>query len=170
MRDLSPIRRLAMVGAVAALAVTLATTLSAHASDAAGDSSIADRLQARDIAYEVDADGDYKITIGWRQEERSQLVFVGGETRGSAALPVRQVFSPAARVAETGLEPELAIELLRDNNQTALGYWALVDAYLFFVVDVPESVDAAGLETAINLAAEIADDKELELTGGKDEF
>jgi hypothetical protein len=170
MRDLSTIRRHAMAGTGACIALLLAIALPARAVDAAGDASVAERLQAREIAYEVDADGDFKITIGWRQEGRSQLVFVAGGTRGSGALSVRQVFAPAARVAGTGLDAELATQLLRDNNRTAHGYWALVDTHLFFVIDLPEPVDAEGLETAINLAAEIADDKEMELTGGKDEF
>jgi hypothetical protein len=134
------------------------------------DPSVAARLAARDIGYEVDADGDYKIVYSWSKEDRSQLVFVGGRTEAAGNLRIREVFAPVARIGADGLAPDVAAGLLRDNSRKILGHWATSDAHLLYVVQVPDDIDAPGLQTVIDFAAEIADDKEMELTDGRDEF
>ena len=42
--------------------------------------------------------------------------------------------------------------------------------YIEFDTSIPDSVDATGLEQLMDIVASIADDKEIELTGAKDEF
>jgi hypothetical protein len=135
-----------------------------------GPGSIQARLDASGIRYEIDPDGDFKIMYSWRKESRSQLVYVAGSAEPAGGMVVRQVFAPAARIDQDGLDAAVAAALLRDNGRRILGHWATNDTHLLYVIDVPDNIDAAGLETAISSAAEIADDKEIELTQGGDEF
>jgi hypothetical protein len=151
----------------------LACSLPATAHEAvpaSGDASVAAKLDARGISHEVDADGDYKVVYSWQKENRTQLVFIGGRAEQAGALRIREVFAPVARLGAQGMDAEVAATLLRDNRRKILGHWAADDAHLYYVIQVPDGIDAVGLETAIEFAAEIADDKEIELTGSKDEF
>ncbi|GAA4865665.1 YbjN domain-containing protein [Luteimonas vadosa] len=140
------------------------------AAAAAPPGSVEARLQSRDFRYEVDEDGDFKIVLSWQKEARSQLVYVAGKADQAGDLAIRQVFAPAASLEGAGLSPEALRALLRDNARRALGHWAINDSHLLYVINVPDDIDAQGLETAINVAAEAADGKELELTGDKDAF
>ncbi len=158
-----------LLPACLALACALPAT-AREAVPANGDASVAARLDARGISHEVDSDGDYKIVYSWDKENRTQLVFIGGRTEQAGDLRIREVFAPVARVGAHGLDPELADALLRDNRRKILGHWAVDDAHLYYVIQLADGIDAVGLETAIEFAAGIADDKEIELTGGKDEF
>lgn len=65
--------------AVAGLAAMSAAPVSAE------DKSVADRLQASGIKYEVDSDGDYKIVYNYSKEGRTQLVFVPVRPKPSTA-------------------------------------------------------------------------------------
>lgn len=136
--------------------------------DAAG--SVQTRLEASGTRYEIDQDGDFKIVYSWRRESRSQLVFVAGHVEKVGGIAVRQIFAPVARLDDGRLAPDMATTLLRDNSSRILGHWATNDSHLIYVIDIPDDIDAAGLESAISIAAEIADDKEIELAEGEDEF
>jgi len=59
------------------------------------DSSVQTRLDARGVKYEVDADGDYKVTYSYKSEGRTQLVFVSGKTESVGGVEVRAVVAPA---------------------------------------------------------------------------
>ncbi|WP_449301604.1 hypothetical protein [Pseudoxanthomonas mexicana] len=41
---------------------------------------------------------------------------------------------------------------------------------LYFVIKLPDSVDAAALEAAMDIAAETADNQEIELSGDQDDL
>ena len=153
-----------------AFASVLPCAARAQQASAGETDSVAARLAERDIRSEVDEDGDYKITYAWQEEDRSQLVFVAGRTNEVAGHVIREVFAPAARVPEDGLAPELANRLLRDSQDKILGSWEVAGQVLFYVVKLPDDADAALLKTALDIAAETADDMEIELTDGKDEF
>ena len=137
--------------------------LPAHASDA----SVKTRLDARGVKYEVDGDGDYKVTYNYSKENRTQLVFVSGTTESVAGFQVREVFSPAGRVDDDGIRNK-ALELLEESRTNKLGAWEVAGDVLYFVIKLPDSVDAAQLESALSIAAETADNKEIELSGDKD--
>jgi hypothetical protein len=134
----------------------------------AADASVEARLQARGVKYEVDKDGDYKVTYSFPEEKRTHLLFVSGSTEEVAGVKVRQIFSPAARIAGDGITGDKALALLRANDGYKLGAWAIAGDTLYFVARIPDSVDAAELEELMDIVASIADDKEIELTGGKD--
>jgi hypothetical protein len=137
--------------------------LPAHASDA----SVKTRLDARGIKYEIDGDGDYKITVAYDSEDRTQLVFVSGTTESVKGLEVREVFSPAGRVDDDGLRSK-ALDLLEESRSQKIGAWEVSGDVLYYVIKLPDSIDAAELDAAVKIAAQIADDKEIELSGDKD--
>ena len=144
-------------------ALALGLVLSPAAASA--DASVKTRLDARGVKYEVDADGDYKVTYSYKAEGRSQLVFVSGRTESVAGFKVREVFAPAAKDGITGAK---AIELMGESRTIKLGSWELQGDVLYFVIKLPDSVDAAQLESAMDIAAETADNMEIELSGDED--
>ncbi len=134
----------------------------------AADASVEARLKARGVQFEVDAVGDYKVTYSYKQENRSQLVFVSGHTEQVNGMSVREVFSPAGRIAADRIDGAKALALLADSRGKKIGSWEIAGDALYFVIKLPDSVDAAGLEAAMDIAAETADNKEIELSGDKD--
>ena len=136
----------------------------------AGDASVASRLDTRGIKYVVDEDGDYQVTYNYEQEGRTQLAFVSGSTESLAGFSVREVFAPAARIGGDGIDGARARALLEESRQQKLGGWEIGGDVLYFVVKLPDSIDAAQLEAALDVAAQVADDKEIELSGGLDEL
>ncbi len=151
----------------AALGAALLAPVPLHAAGQ-GDQSVQRRLKAQSINYEIDKDGDFRITYNYKKEGRTQLVFVSGKTEIVGGVPVREVFAPAAKA--DALDGTKALELLRASRRAKLGAWEIGGDYLYFVIKVPDTVTAKQLEAALDVAAEVADDKELELTGARDEF
>ncbi len=132
---------------------------------ALADASVKTRLDARGIQYEVDADGDYKVTYSYKDEGRTQLVFVSGSTESVGGFKVREVFAPAAKDGITGSK---AIELMGESRSNKIGSWELQGDVLYFVIKLPDSVDATELESAMDIAAQTADNMEIELSGDED--
>ncbi|MBK6802774.1 hypothetical protein [Novosphingobium sp.] len=151
-------------------AATLAVLLLAVPAQAepAGDPSVKRRLEAQSIKYAIDKDGDFKVTYNYRKEGRTQLVFVSGRTETVGGVPVREVFAPAAKA--DALDGAKALDLLRASRRAKLGSWEIGGDYLYFVIKLPDTVSAKQLEAAMDVAAEVADNKELDLTGERDEF
>jgi len=136
----------------------------------AADASVEARLAARGVQFEVDADGDYKVMYSYKQENRTQLVFVSGATEQVNGLSVREVFSPAGRLGVDGIDGKKALALLADSRAQKLGSWEVEGDVLIFVVKVPDNMDAAALEAVMDIAAETADNKEIELSGNRDDL
>ncbi len=146
-------------------------TLGIPAAAAAEDASVAARLEARGITkYEVDGDGDYKVTYNYSDQGRTQLVFVGGNTEAVGGLSIREVFSPAAHVEKDGINGSKALELLASSATMKIGSWEIRSDVLYFVIKILDDASAAELEAAMDVAAETADDMELELSGDRDDL
>lgn len=154
------------------IALMFATTVFAAlaALPALADGSVASRLDARGMKYEVDGDGDYKVVYNYAEEGRTQLVFVSGGTEDIAGFRIREVFAPAARIGQDGVDGARALALLEDSRQQKLGAWEVAGDVLYFVIKLPDSVDAAALEAALDIVAQVADDKEIEFSGDRDEL
>lgn len=134
----------------------------------AADTAIEALLKQSDTPYEVDKDGDYKIVIEWSKEKRSQLVYVGGTPETFADAPVYDVFAPALAVDEAGLSAEDANELLKASGSLKLGAWELRGDGAYFAIKVPAGkLTAEQFDKILSLAAETADNFELEHSGGK---
>lgn len=136
----------------------------AHAQDA----SVKRRLEDRGVKYQVDADGDFKITYNYKSEGRTQLVFVSGATESVGGFLVREVFSPAARVDQDGINGAKALELLKESSNNKLGSWEIRGDALYFVIKLPDSINGGELESAMDIAGEIADNMEKEISGARD--
>lgn len=151
---------------IALLVLGTALASSAHAEDA----KVKARLEARGIKYEVDGDGDFKVTYNYSKEKRTQLVFVSGSTESVAGFTVREIFSPAARIGKDGINGAKALELLEESRKNKLGSWEIGGDVLYFVIKLPDSVSAAELESAMDIAAETADDMEIKFSGDRDDL
>lgn len=151
------------------LATALLTVVAAtHAPAAHADGSVEARLKARGIAYSVDDDGDYVVTYDFSEEGRTQLAFVSGGAESIGGFSVREVFSPAGRVKADGIDGAKALELLAGSRRAKIGSWEIGGDILYFVIKLPDNADGAQLESALRVAAEVADDMEIELSGEKD--
>ncbi len=156
--------RAALVGAL-----LLASAFAAPAVQAE-DGSVKSRLDARGVKYTVDDDGDFKVTYNYSKEKRTQLVFVSGATQSVGGFSIREIFSPAARVEKDGVTGAKALELMAESRKNKLGGWELGGDVLYFVIKLPDSIDAAQMESAMDIAAETADDMEIEFSGDRDDL
>lgn len=136
----------------------------------AGDPSVEARLEARGLKYDVDSDGDYKVVLSFTDEGRTQLVYVSGSTEDVSGLSIREVFAPAANIKTDGVTGAMALDLLRHSRKQKIGAWEIAGDYLYYVIKLPDSVDAAELHAAIRVAGSVADDKEIELSGKADKL
>ena len=93
-----------------------------------------------------------------------------GGTESISGFSVREVFSPAARVGKDGITGAKALELLEESRKNKLGSWEINDDVLFFVIKLPDDVSAAQLESAMDIAAQTADDMELKFSGDRDDL
>ncbi len=157
------IRRLVSLSVLAGLAAAAAPA-------AAEDASVEKRLDRAGLKYEVDSDGDYKLTFNYTKEGRTQLVFVSGSTQTVSGLTVREVFSPAGRVEKDGIGGQKALELLENSGTLKMGSWEIRGDVLYFVIKVLDSATATELSSLLDIAAETADDKEIELSGEQDDL
>ena len=136
----------------------------------AQDASVKSRLDAQGVKYEVDGDGDFKVTYNYSKEGRTQLVFVSGKTETVAGFTIREVFAPAARVDKDGINGAKALELLEHSRKNKFGSWEIGGGVLYFVIKLPDSVSGKQLEAAMDIAAEVADDMEIEISGDRDDL
>lgn len=146
----------------------LASLMGASTTTSASDDSVKTRLEARGIKYELDGDGDFKVTYNYSKEGRSQLVFVSGKTDTVAGFKVREIFSPSARIQKDGINGAKALELLIESRSNKLGSWEIGGDVLYFVIKVPDNLSAAQLISMMDIASETADDMELEISGRDD--
>ena len=72
--------------------------------------------------------------------------------------------------AADGIDGVKAMALLADSRSKKLGSWEISGDVLYFVIKLPDSIDGAALEAAMDIASETADNKEIELSGDKDEL
>ena len=110
------------------------------------------------------------MIYNYAEEGRTQLAFVSGGTEDIAGFRIREVFAPAARLEQDRVDGRRALELLGDSRTQKLGAWEVAGDVLYFVIKLPDSVDGAGLEAALDVVAQVADDKEIEFSGDRDEL
>lgn len=130
--------------------------------------SVKSRLDSLAQKYDIDADGDFKITFAF-PGNRTQLVLVSGKVYDVAGVPMRNVFSAVAKVDEDGIAGR-AVDLLKANNGYRIGAYEIEGKLLLLSLKIPDAVTGAQLVAAMKLAASVADDKEKELSGARDTF
>lgn len=132
------------------------------------DASVERRFDQIGMKYEIDKDGDYKVTVKFSLERRTQMVFVSGTTETLGGMTIRKIFSPAATIATDEIDGTKALELLRDSRVKKLGSWEIEGANLYLVVKLPDTLTSAELEAVLMATASLADDMEVKLSGKRD--
>ena len=156
------------IGRIALSAFTTAALLVPLPTQAE-DSSLKRRLDGVGQKYEIDKDGDFKITLSFTEDKRSQIVFVEGTPYDVAGVQVRNVFAPVAKVAEDGVSGK-AVDLLKANFGYKLGAYEIQGNFLMLSLKIPETATGEQIQKAIRLAGGVADNKEIELSGTRDTF
>ena len=159
-----------MKSVLSVLSVLSLSAVLAAADAEASDATVKSRLDARGMKYEIDGDGDFKVTYNYSKEGRTQLVFVSGRTEEVGGFKIREVFSPAARVEKDNIGGAKALELLAESRKNKLGSWELAGDVLYFVAKLPDTLDAKELESVMDIVAETADNMELEISGDRDDL
>ncbi len=135
------------------------------------DRRVAQALYAAGYSYTVDDDGDYAVTVRFREDNRTQLVWIASSTQEVAGVEVRRVWSPAYKTTKP-LSASLARRLLAENLGTGIGYWAAAETegttLVVFCTQVSADADGAILDAAIRAVAATADELEKELLGSDD--
>ncbi len=135
----------------------------------AEDSSLKRRLDSIGQKYEIDKDGDFKITLSFTEDKRSQIVFVEGTPYDVGGVQVRNIFAPLAKVTEDGVAGK-AVDLLKANNGFKIGAYEIEGNFLMLSLKIPEAATGEQLQKALRLTASVADNKEIELSGARDTF
>jgi hypothetical protein len=152
------------------IAIALSWALSGAAATAAeADRRVEKLLDRARIAYEVDDQGDFRVTYAL-DEGRSQMVIVRSPTTAYGALDQRELVSAGYRSATLALPPEVANRLLELNANARLGGWARQGPMALLVVRIPADADGRELADALEYTARAADAAERELNGGKDDY
>ena len=135
---------------------------------AAEPDGIAALLDQQKIKYEVDKDKDYKIVYDFDEDKRTQIVYVSGTTEDFRGMKIRTIFAPAARLKD-GITGQFQ-SLLEHNGKSKIGAWEINGELLFFSARLIEPITSEQLSAMLNLVASIADDKEIEISGKRDEL
>ena len=126
-------------------------------------------LDQAKIKYEVDKDKDYKVIYDFDEEKRTQIVYVSGTTEEFRGMRIRTIFAPAARLNQDKIEDQYK-SLLELNGKSKIGAWEINGDVLFFAARLVEPVTSEQLSSMLNLVASVADDKEIEISGKRDEL
>lgn len=131
------------------------------------DRRVGQQLDALGHNYEIDEDGDYRMTFDV-DGERTQLVYVRSTTHEYGSHVIREIWSPGYRAPNGRFPAPVATRLLEDSDDSILGAWTRQGEYAMFVVKLPASASARQLDDAINAAVATADAMENELAPGTD--
>jgi hypothetical protein len=145
----------------------LAAAIPGAAGAGTPDASVRTKLESRNVPFEVDSDGDYKVVVNYKSEGRTQLVYVRSAVETWGKSRVREVWSYAYEGEFNAL---VGNRLLEASYKLKLGSWVKQNNRALMVVKLDAGADAEELQNAISFAAEVADEMEKELTDGKDDF
>ncbi|HEY5804457.1 MAG TPA: hypothetical protein VIT90_12255 [Lysobacter sp.] len=146
-----------------------ADTAARETQHSAADPQIARHLDSLEYKYEVDDDGDYKLTFNM-DDDRSQLAYVLSATEKFGNLNIREIWSPAYRASAAQFPVDVANRLLEDSQTSKLGGWVKQGNMAVFVVKIAADAGAKELDDALDFVLRSADQMEAALTQGKDEF
>ncbi|MET1161116.1 MAG: hypothetical protein ABWY48_01130 [Pseudoxanthomonas sp.] len=132
------------------------------------DAGIKAQLTELGYEYEVDDDNDFKLVFEVGEQGRSQIVYVLSAVESYGKHSVREVWSPAYESATDEFSAPLANRLLEASNNAKLGAWVKQGKNATFVVKIPSDAGKEALDDAMNIAIELADEMENELTPGQD--
>jgi len=160
-------RRVAVVVVSIVVALLLCP---AHAG--AADPRVKRALDAQELNYEIDEDGDFQVIIAWSEEERSQVVVINSNTQVFGDVEIREVWSPGYRKETDALPSRVANKLLEANATYKIGAWEVVwsGEIVMAVLNAKISADCSPehLVKVLGSIAETADSMERELLASDD--
>jgi len=138
------------------------------ASDNQGDPRVRRALEQLECPYEVDADGDFKITVKLA-ENRTQLVLINSNTESFAGMEIREVYS-LGYIGDGDPDEHLLKLLLLENGTVKFGAWRLIESKngtvgVVFAAHIAASIDAKVLDSIIDVVAAKADEFEKRVSG-----
>ena len=89
-----------------------------------GDPRVKKMLDALELRYSVDNDGDFKVMVEF-EDGRSQVAFIDSQTQLLGDFEIREVWS-VAYVSEGYLDIDTANTLLMKNYELKIGSWRLI--------------------------------------------
>ncbi|MFL6739843.1 MAG: hypothetical protein ACJ8FC_10470 [Sphingomicrobium sp.] len=84
-------------------------------------------------------------------------------------MKIRIIFAPAVQLDKDRMDGQFK-SLLEYNGKSKIGAWEIDGDVLFFSARVVEPIRAEELAAMLNLVASFADDKEIEISGKRDEL
>lgn len=140
--------------------------------DKGGDPRVARALDALEIQYEIDSDGDFHFGFEL-QDGRNQQGFIRSQTYEFMGLELREIFSVGLS-SRGSFDARTANLLLHQNAQMKLGAWSVTsdreDNHLaIFTAKIAADLDGEELLGAIAVVLNTADDMENRLSG-RDDF
>ena len=137
-----------------------------------GDPRIKKILDEKDIKYEVDIDGDYKVIFDLG-DDRSQVAFINSNVEEFAGCEIREIWSPGL-VGEGELSQRVANELLSRNQQYKPGSWSTMKSdgniAAVFKVAIDANATSDELISSLFVVLRVADDIEKEFLQGSDKL
>lgn len=157
-----------MRGLCITLSLLLGVGASTTAQSAEADKRVKTALDAENLPYEVDQDGDFKVTLSFPDDnDRTQLIVVQSQTFSFQQTEFREIFSAAMKIDDAGkLNLELARRLLGESSESKLGFWGIEGDIVWSIARIPANAPASTLHEAISFVAIRADDLEKEREGG----
>ncbi|MFC4441630.1 hypothetical protein [Caulobacter henricii] len=128
------------------------------------------KLKERGVIFDVDDHENIRAAFKTSTKGRGQQVFINRETKPLLGINIRTIWSPVAQIGNDKLGGPSALRLLENNGGASLGYWAILDNYLCFIVKIDDSIDAETLHFLMVNVGEVADKKQMEISGERDEF
>lgn len=141
------------------LATSAAAALMAPLPAQAEDSSVKRRLDSAGQRYKVDKDGDFKITLGFKEDQRTHVVFVSGTPDTVDNIIVLNIFAAAAKVDADSVGAT-ALDILRANNKFKTANFEVQGNILLFTIKLSDASDGNQIQRAAQLAAIAADEEE----------
>jgi hypothetical protein len=137
------------------------------------DPRVATALDAIGIEPQIDADGDYKLTLKVDEDgNRTQIVYVISSTERYGNLEIREVWAPAFKTGGR-LDADVARAMLVTNERMKLGAWRLYgeddDQMAVYAVQIDADANAEAMRSALQIVVSVADAEELKQTG-KDDY
>ncbi|HLS83549.1 MAG TPA: hypothetical protein VK016_02695 [Arenimonas sp.] len=148
-----------------ALVFTLACLAAAGSLAAEPDRSVQSRLDAKDTPYAIDSDGDFEILVRI-DDERTQRVWVRSVVEETNFQRVREIWSAGYQSPMDSFPASVANRLLEDSHRRKLGGWVKQGNTAVYVIKIDADAHADVLDEAIDAAASIADEFELDVVGG----
>lgn len=136
-------------------------------------------LDSKNINYSITKNGNFRINLVTREEpkERTQNVLIFSKKEHYQELEILNIISTALKIPKNNLRMPVLIDLLKLNGTRKIGAWSIFeydsdpDNYSFiFEIKVGYNINADDLVSLFNFVGFQADEKEILLNNGLDEF